>query len=534
MAKLPAKKSESEDYSGLSKQACERLEACEKQKVEFDLDIREALFFAAPHLAREVRSRQAPSETKPTDGSTRNTSIASELSRECVTEIINAFMPQAEPWAERRPGMFLPPNIQKDAKEIAAKQDPIIFEAIRASNLYEVAPMAFDPYLTIGTAAMWISDPRPAENIVTQPIPLRELEINIGPFGGIDDRFAVRHTRNRHVEALLGAEIFAKVPARIKNLIKDKPTERTVIRWGYWRLWARRDDIWWQHVVMIDKDVVHSVEIQGEGCCPLLVMRFGASPEWAFGTGVLIESLEDLRLLDTIEADKIDHIEEQLRPAMGFPDDSFAAVEQGIVTGSAYPIRPGSGKDVVKLNGEGDIEAALFETEKIEERLRRRFFLGFPNQRGKTPPTATQWIDEMIEGQRRIGTPGMPFWREGPAEIFLRFKYLLEQRGVLEPVKVNGKSVALVPYNPAQRAAEQQEVAMAARFISIVAPSFPEEFRLEVDGAKTMANIQAKMRATLIAFRTPDKRAEAIAGIQKLIEGRQQIKPADPATAGNQ
>lgn len=521
-------------YSGLTKEACDRIEACEKQKLEFDTDLREAMFFAAPHRAREVRSAQPPSESKPGDGATRNTAIASELSRDCVTEIVNAFMPQAEPWAERRPGMFLPAQVQEEAKKAAAEQDPVIFDAIRASNLYEIIPMAFDPDLTTGTAALWIDDPRPAENIVVQAVPLHELEINLGPFGDIDDRFVVRHTRNRHVEALLGPDIWAKVPEKLKKVIRYKPKDRTIVRWGYWRLWAKRDDIWWQHVVMIGKEVVHSAEINGEGCCPLLVMRFGASPEWAFGTGPLIESLEDLRLLDTLIADLIDHIELSLRPPTGYPSDDFAAVENGIEPGNAYPLRPGAQDAIKPIFEGGDIEGALFETKEIEERLGRRFFVGFPRQEGKTPPTATQWIDEMIEAQRRIGTPGMPFWREGPAQIFLRFKYLLEQRGVIAPIVVDGKTVALTPYNPAQRAAEQQEVAMAARYLSIVAGTFPEEFRIKVDGGETMEAIRDKMRAKLVVFRSPQGQKAAVAQIAQLIEGRQQIRPGDPAVAGNQ
>jgi hypothetical protein len=37
----------------------------------------------------------------------------------------------------------------------------------------------------------------------------------------------------------------------------------------------------------------------------------------------------------------------------------------------------------------------------------------------------------MARAQRRIGRPGLPFWREGPAKIFLRFKYLLERAGAI-------------------------------------------------------------------------------------------------------
>ena len=512
----------------LSDEAKDRLSECRRQKTEWDLDIRESYFFAAPHRARDIRSGQPPSQSKPTDGAEQQTGIATELARDFVTEIVNAFMPQAEPWAERRPGIFLPDEIKAEAKKQITLQDPTIFDAIRASNFYEVVPMAFNPDLAVGTAAVWIDDTRPAENIVCQAIPLRELEINVGPFGDIDDRFVVRHTKNRHVQAVLGD---VEIPADCAKKIKDKPEEQTEVRWGFWRLWDRLDDVWWQHVVMIKDEVIHEAKLRGVGACPLIPMRFNPSPEWAYGSGPLIEALPDLRLLDSLEGDKIDAIDLKLRPPVGFPDDSFAAVENGIESASAYPIRPGSEGAIKPIYEGGDLNPAMYETAVIEDRLRRRFFLNFPEQRGKTPPTLGQWLDEMARAQRQIGTPGMPFWREGPAQIFLRFKYLLEARGVIAPIMVDGKTVSLEPYNPAQRAAEQQEVMMAARFLEIAGPTWPEEFRVIVDGEASMQAIAEKMRVGLIKFRDPRQQQAALAMVSQLIEGRQRVNPAGAAAA---
>lgn len=520
-------------FKELTEQAVARLSGCERQKNEFDLDIRESYFFSQPHRAREIRSAQAISVSKPTDADTLQTGIAMELVDDFNTEVINSFMPQAEPWAERRPGMFIPPALRQQAKDAAAKQDPLIFDAIRASNLYEEFPK-LGADVAIGTAAFSIDDLRPAENIVVQAIPLHEIEINVGPFGGIDDRFIVRHTKNRHVKALLGAT-YEKLDAECRREIEDakKQDQVTIIRWGWWRLWDRLGDVVWQHVVMKDMKVVHAVELTGEGSCPMVVFRFNPSPEWAYGWGPLPKSLPDLRQIDDIQAKKIEHIDLTLAPPSTYPDDSGTAFDQGVEAGKMYPVRPGSEGAVKQLIEPGSMEPAIYEVDAIERALRHRFYVGMPEQRGKTPPTATQWLDEMQLAQRRFGTPGASFWKEGPAAIFLRFKFLLEKRGVIAPIEVNGKIVSLEPYNPAQRAAEQQEVAMAARYLSIVGPTWPEEFRLRVDGSATMQAIADKMRVGgLIKFRTDQEAGNIIEGIKALSEGRQQIRPSDPAAAG--
>jgi hypothetical protein len=461
--------------------------------------------------------------------------MAFELSKDFGMVMLNAFMPQSEAWAERRAGMFIPEQSIKEVKDQVSKQDPVIFNAIRASNLYEEVPKAFNPDLPIGTTALWIDDPRPAENVVVQAVPLHELEINIGPYGHIDDRFVVRHSKNRHVKALLGKAVYDALDMECRKNIEDNPNNATIIRWGFWRLWDRMDDVVWQHVVMIDRKVVHAAELIGEGSCPLIPMRFNPSPEWAYGMGPLLESLPEFRQLDDLQAKKIEHVDLSLAPPSTYPDDSMAAIGEGVKSGKIYPVRPGSENAVKTIFEVGSMEPAIYETNEIERTLRHRFFLDWPQQRGDTPPTATQWLDEMQLAQRRLGTPGLSFWREGPAEIFLRFKHILEKRGIIQPITVNGKTVSLEPYNPAQRASEQQEVAMFARFAQLMGPLFPEEWKLKTDGEDTMKAVAEKMRVTgLWKMRSADDQKTALAAIAQLSQGRQQVRPADASIVGNQ
>ncbi len=521
-----------EPFKEITKEAVQRLTACEAQKREFDLDIREGYFFAAPHRAREIRSAQATSPNKPTDADTLQTGIASELSDDFMTELLNGFMPANAPyWAERKPGAFLPAEAKADAEKQAKEGDLKIFEAIKASNLYEEMPK-LSPDPAIGTAALWIDDPRPAESIVVQAIPLHELEINLGPYGRLDDRFIVRHTKNRHVKALLGETIHGKLDEETRKKIADNPDQATILRWGYWRLWDRMGDVVWQHVVMLDRKVVHAVELTGEGACPLIPFRFNPSPEWAYGAGPLIKSLPELRQMDELEGNKLEHVDLMLRPPSTYPDDSFTAIAQGIESGSIYPVRPGSEGAVKAIFEAGSMEPAIYEMAEKERGLRRRFYVDLPQQRGDTPPTATQWIDEMQLALRRFGTPGASFWRECPAEIFLRFKYLLEARGVVNPIKVDGKAITLQPFNPAMRAADMEEVALALRYLGAVMPTFPEEARLKIDGSATMEKLADKMRVKdLIQFRSKDDMGNVVEGIKQLSEGSQQIRPGAPTLA---
>jgi hypothetical protein len=512
----------------LQKEACDRRQEARRCKGHVALDFKECYFFTAPWRQREVVSETRAYQAPPTDSDELQTSTAFLIAQDFVTEVVNTYMPEAQQWCERGRGMFVPEKVWNEEKvangttikDQVAKDDKQIFVAMKSSNLYSELQKIFYPDLAIGTCGMWIDRPTTYGPISVKATPLRELDVALGPDGEVDDRFVTRHTKNCYVKALLGKKIWDKIPDDTRKAIEDKPADRTEIGWGFWRLWDRDDDECWQHVVLVKDVLVHDEVLVGEGSCPLIVPRFNPTADWAFGYGPMIQGLPDFRQIDELEDSKIRAVGRAINGPVGYPDDSFAAIEQGLEDGFAYPLRPGSEGAVKPIYPQINVDAAIYQYQEMEHRLKKLFFVDLPEQTGDTPPTLGQWLDELARAQRRIGGPGASFYREGPAKIFLRFKYLLEKAGVIHPVTVNGRAVALLPYNPAQRAAEQQEIATNFQAIQILSQAFPEEFKVQIDGAETMKNIIDKMRAKLITFRDKDQIQAAINQIAPLIKGR--------------
>lgn len=501
----------------LEKEGLERLAAARVWKSLWDLDLREAYFFFTPQRQRTILSTSPPPQQRLLDAAELNTDLGFELAGDFATEVINTYMPEATPWCERGKGMFIS---QEQFDQIASDvkvADKAIFDAMKASNLYPELSKAYDPDLSIGTPALWIQPSRPGGPISVLAVPIRELEINLGPDGEIDDRFVIRYTRNSYVQVLLGDETWNKVDAETKKKIAEKPAERTEIKWGFWRLWNDHSDECWQSVTYLDKKLVNSTVLRGEGSCPLIPHRWNPNPDWPWGHGPGMQYMPSLRQVDELELMRIEHAELSIKPPIGYPDDSFTEIEQGLEPGMAYPMRQGSAKDVVAIYKPPPSNPADYQYEEKEKRLRRGFFVDFPEQTGDTPPTLGQWLDEMARAQRRIGRPGLAFWREGPAKIFLRFKFLLERVGSIQEIKVDGKAVSLMPYNPTQRAAEQQEIAMAVHGLQIAAQMWPEEYKLVVDGKATMKALFEKMRIELIKYRDQSKVDSVLKQMTQLI-----------------
>lgn len=505
-----------EPKTDMEKRANERLKDARNGKALWLQDFKESYFLTVPQRHRYQSSETAPPTAPLHDEGECNTMLPALLAQDFVTELVNTYMPEAQPWCERGRGMFVPEEEWKKVKDQVGKDDKIIFEAMKASNLYSETQKIFFPDIAIGTCAMWIRRRVAHEPVSVQAIPLRELECDLGPDGEIDGRWAIRYTKNRYVEALLpGIEL----PEDVKKQIKDKPDGNTEVRWGFWRLWDRVDDECWQAVVMIKNKLIDDKTLTGEGSCPLIVARFNPSADWPWGLGPTLLGLPEFRQVDELEMQKIKHVDLLLTPPTTFPNDSFANVESGFESGMGYPITPGHEGAIKKIYDPGPADSGMYLTEEKEKRLRKLFFVDFPEQTGDTPPTLGQWLDEMARAQRRIGGPGASFYREGPAKIFLRFKYLLEAAGVIAPVRVDGRNVALLAYNPAQRAAEQQELATNIQFLQLVTQIFPEAAKIQIDDKTTMENLAEKMRAKLIAWRPADQIEKAISQMQQMIKG---------------
>lgn len=501
------------------------------------MDLREGYFFAAPHRSRTVYSETKPSQAKPKDAAELNTSFAFEMCGDFPTVMESAFFPRQAPWVVSRAGPMVPDESKEQVELDAAKQDGKVFKSILASNFYAEYGKTANPDLGLGVIALWIEHPVTWMPPEVQAVPIRELEINIGPKGTIDDRFVVRHTRF----SLLGAVLPGiKIPKEVSDKYAKNKNKSVVVVWGFWRIYDDSQEEKWQHVVTIDKVIAHEAVIKGPGACPLVIGRMGACPEWAWATGPLIQALPDLRQIDDLAEGKIANVDMNLRPPISFPDDSFANISDGIESGMAYAIRPGTESAIKNIYDPPPPDPAIYITQDLEQRVKRLFFLDWPQQDGKTPPTATQWLDEMTLAQRRIGTPGEVFWSEFCAGTFLRFRFLLEKAGQIQPVtmtvgegeKAQKKPVALMPYNPAQRGAEQEEVALFSRFAQIGAAAFPEEWKVVTDGKQTLSNIANKMGVNDIwAKRKDSDVANAIGNMSKMLGGAAPGGPAMPQGA---
>lgn len=507
-----------QDYSA---DASQRLAYAREHKAAVQLDLREAYFFTRPRLSRHVSSESLPTKTLNKDVDELATGLGSEVSEDFATEVIAAFFPTGQKWVTSSAEAAIIDGADQsdldDINEQTSEYDDKIFAAIKGSNFNSEIATALDPDAAIGTVALWISAPGFGRPYKVEHVPLQEIEINIDPDGNVGDRFRVRWIRARELRSVIGNTV--ELPDKIERKIKNQGDVRLEVVWCFWRDWTIPHDDVYRHVLLVDKTQVFSATFLGEGCLPLIVMRFSPDKLHSWGNGPAIKALQELRVLDTLTGVTQDAAEIALEPPIGYPDDGTVNFDGGLEPGKAYPMRPGNGRDFVSLAFMGDPNVGFYTVTDLERRVKRKFFADYPEQKGDTPPTATQWSDEMVRAQRRIGTPGAKFWREGPYEIYRRFEFLLKKDGKLKDLTYQNQPLTLTANNPATQAQDNQKFQVATQLLSMIKNFFPQTSQAAIDEMATITNMQKLVKDEVIKLRS---QAEAQKLVQQVLGAAQQ------------
>ena len=480
--------------NALEKQACEFLQCARDRKAQIVRDLMEGYFFTNPRRAREVQSAYRATRGIPDDVAELQTTLGVECAEDFAGLMVNTFMPANFPWLKRGRGS-LGDDEWREIKDRVAADDKVILAAIAESNFDAIAQQSFDPDLSLGMSAIWIADDKIWKSPKCRSIPLRRLEIELGPDGEIGPRFVVEHHMAKDLPVVLAGHT---LPANVARKVTSRQKDMCEVVWGFWRDHSVEGTETWQHVIMADKKIVDEERREGEGSIELVVTPFAPNPDHPWGDGPGLKALPYLRVLDCLSGMTQDRADIAANPPFSYPHDGVINFEGGIVAGRAYPHAQGTTEnEFVPLYFQGDPDVGFFTLQDLEKSIKRLWYVDRPEQVGKTPPTASQWLDQIVEMQKRMGLVGQRFWRDGPRQYFLRFKYLLEKRGRLEPIKSAG---SLAPYNPAIKGQEYQEVQLATKLMEIVMAFGGVQGQALLKAPETFKNIKAKLGDEIVVF----------------------------------
>lgn len=418
-------------------------------------------------------------------------SLPEELSLDFASDLVTYFTPAEVKWASFLVTVPIPKDQQRAVLDIVQDREDRLFDIIQSTNYNDIAPQVFFEAVH-GTPAMWVDKAHLSQPIHIETVPANELLIVPGHLGYLD-RFRVKSVGADTLEAL-----FRDYPVTFSQKLRakmQKPGQMCEVVWGFWLDWSDPGRPIWRCEITVDGERVTPADplVLGDiaGSCPLLVGRFNPRPGRPWGRGPGWKALPDMRVLDKIDEVVLSGLDQSILNTLIYPDDGFLDLSEGIEAGRAYPAgRAFDRNQIFEMNKGVNLDYGFFSEERLEERLRAAFYQDGPRQRGDTPPTASQWLDERRRVQQRLGKPSAPLWSELILPFVQRIEKLAVESGDLDSeLTHDGEIISVRPVSPLQKAQNQDKVMVARSNLDLAFSAAGENAVQFVDFVGTFQNI---------------------------------------------
>ncbi len=447
-----------------------------------------------------------------------------EVHEDFGSDLVDRVMPRSRDWLAYEPETTLPEEIAKVLEPDFKARTDKIFAAIRQSNLYDEAAGEWAMDLAHGTGAMTISDPGPSMPIRFEAISPGQLLIARGPGGGTSLRAREFSWALEDAMAYWPNYDWAE---KHRRQVRSQGSKRALVKITEAAI-AVPDlgDERWKWQVAVGEDLVFEDDLVGRGSCPHVVTRWRTHSNSAWGVGPGLKCLPDAMTLNQERRLILKNLGKIVDPPVVFDDDGVLNPEGGIGPGDWLPRMPGS--KVEQMKPEGIIEAAYYEQGGLQDSIRRALYQYGPRQRGKTPPTFGQWMDEKTEEGRRLELPTGKVYAEGVVAILERVEYILTKKGILDPAITKDKTVVrLRPLSPLARQQAAEDVSQTNQILTMLrAFADPQLLAATVDVVGTFENIVKALGDKNIVIRSAE---DANALLQTVIGGQAQAQPGAPA-----
>lgn len=476
------------------KQINERIELARQERQPFVSTVNNYLQLTKPMRTRLAVGGPRDTARDPDEQDDLFDTTLQDVADDFASDMNDHFTPGYKPWTKHVPTAdveSMSTSAKERVKRYVQARMTKTYDAIKRSN-FEEASQEFWFDLSIAWSGFEIAYTPAGRPVSVQNIPVDELLIRPGPRGGVDDRWWERTVLVRHLDELwpqLDWSDFGATPeerARSKN--------RATVICGGFRDWTKAEETWNWHVIAKGK-VLRRRVYTGAGSCPFVVGRTSNASPGAYGVGPGNKAIAAARTLNELAFLFLKRHGRDLDPPVIFFDDGLLNPEGGIENGTWLPASETF--KVQELRPDGSAREVWFSQEDLRMIIRRALFQDKPFQRGDTPPTAAQWLSEESMAERRMSFPRARIHDEVVLPVLRRFEWILEKRGEIEPLKVEGALVNVEPVSPLSRSADIEEAQVALQFLQAMGGSLPEELA-RIDGVKTMAGIRDKMGADLV------------------------------------
>jgi len=489
-------------------------------KARRDRDMRAPFINEVYRLAMPHRDRVGETKTTPlTEDQIQDILdlTFAETADDFASDMIATFTPPHEPWVKHTPSKAISePERKKIAVQIKSAVD-WFWEDVEASNYYDAADECFHD-LVAGTMGIRRLEYGAAQPICYEPLPTAQLLLDIGPDRAPDGRFTEGKVEKRIIKANYGPYI--KEDALSLNLRmrwKDaKPDAMFTLVDGVHRVWDKPGMTQWRRVVMLEGELIYEKLFNENGAETIYIARWRTETNSAYGIGPGWWPCAPARVLNELNALVLAQMHNVADPAHAYSDpDGGANLEQGISAGDWLQL--GEGFEVQKISGDGEFNAPFYTREDLRMMIKHALYQDKPEQRGDTPPSATQWADESARAAQRWEIPRGKITREWVVPIVAGHQWQRTKHGIFPKITLGSTAITLRPQSPQAKARSFEKVAKAERVLaSTNSPALQQTSVIAIDGRATIENIKAEIGDDLVVVRTEEQVQQVLQQAQEM------------------
>lgn len=461
-----------------------------------------------------------------------------------ANRIQSDMMPPFHRFITLKAGPMVPAKFKKEVDHKLEIINEQLFAVLQASN-WDTANNETLLELAIGTGCLFIFEHEdPGMPVMFVPAPIAITHLEEGPWGDIVGSY-MEHNGIRICD-IEYTWPDAKVPDELKNKRKDSQGEEPTVdliacavkdlktkKWLYRVIWHGEGEKATEGgSVIVERDYDYQII---------------ATPRWikvageTYGRGPVIQALPDIKTLNKLT-------ELVLKNAALHISGVYTGVADNVLNPNKVQITPGAvipvasnggtrGPSLKALERTGSFDLAQLEWDRLISSI-KRFLLdkGLPDDNQAQPRTATEIIARMRELAADIGAPYGRLVREYIVPVIQGVLHIMEKRGLVPKVRVDGLAVAVQVTSPLAQEQNLNEVESIVQWLQILA-SLGEELMIlsaRVEDAGPLIGEKLGVPAKLI--RTTDEREKLQVMAGKLIKQQmaQQEAPAGTVNAGGE
>lgn len=419
------------------------------------------------------------------EGAIRNSELYDSTLQDCTYTAANTLMALLFPSWTRFAELASGGGVQEDqlTQEMLAglqKATQTFFNFLNTSNFSTaIGEVALD--LMVGTAGLCFDEGETNEEPFNfSSIPLSAIEIEEGPNGSVENNYMLRKPQARNLQRLYpGLELY-DLSKKTQDLIADPAKAGTEVEIIQAKVYSPETKRYYGVVIELgEKQIVWRYDY--DKSCPDIIARATKSAGETYGRGRVMRALADAKTLDKMTEFSLRAAAIDLAPPMtGVSDGVLNPYTATLMPNVIIPVasNDNGNPSLKRIDIGGNYQLSELLMDKLRQNIRRAMLGPEPSEGAVRSATE---ID--VSDRNRLWAMGGEYNRiqsELLGKIIARGVFILRKKGLIAPIKVDGRQVAVKWTSPFAKSQASEDLMALQEALVISSAAGPEVVALAV------------------------------------------------------